>query len=102
MGRIRPGQGLTEVGVGLFTSLFMSYVYKCIGFSCSLRNDVFQIRGLIREGGVEYLIQKPPVFGINVINDNPDNRISSSGMQKRLERALSPETAQVSERDFGT
>ncbi len=91
------GQGLTGAGVSMFASFFQSFAYKSIGFACSLRNDVFQIRGLIKDGGVEYLIQKPPLFGINVVNGNPDNRISFSDMQKRLERALSPGAAQVSE-----
>lgn len=92
------GQGLSGVGVSMFASFFQSFAYKSIGLACSLRNDVFQIRGLIKDGGVEYLIKKPPLFGINVVNGNPDNRISFSDMQKRLERALSPGAAQVSER----
>jgi hypothetical protein len=95
------GQGLTGVGVSMFAPFFQSFAYKSIGFACSLRNDVFQIRGLIKDGGVEYLIKKPPLFGINVVNGNPDNRISFSDMQKRLERALSPGSARVSERHRG-
>lgn len=90
------GQGLTGAGVSMFASFFKSFSYKAIGFACILRNDVFRVRGLIKEGGVEYLIKKPALFGINVINANPDNQISFSDMKKRLERVLTPGDAKIS------
>lgn len=90
------GQGLTGMGVSMFASFFKSFAYEAIGLACDLNNDIFKVRGLIKEGGVEYLIKKPPLFGINVINGNPDNSISFSDMQKRLERVLSPSGAKIS------
>ncbi len=87
---VGTGQGLTGAGVGLFASFFKTFSYESIGFACDLHNDIFRIRGLINQGGVEYLVKKPPLFGINVVNGNPDNRISFSDMQKRLERVLRP------------
>ncbi len=90
------GQGLTGAGVSMFASLFQSFSYEALGFTCVLDSDIFNVRGLIRQGGVEYLIKKPPLFGINVINGNPDNRISFSDMQRRLERVLAPGGATIS------
>lgn len=90
------GQGLTGAGVGMFASFFKSFSYEGIGMACDLKNDIFRVRGLINEGGVEYLIKKPSLFGINVINANPDNQISFSDMKKRLERVLHMDEMKVS------
>ena len=84
------GSGLTDVGVGFFAGLFKQFDYKAIGLACVLNNDQFKVRGLIRQGGVEYIVKRPALFGINVINSTPDNRISFSDMLKRLERVVSP------------
>lgn len=80
------GSGLSGMGLGLFASFFNEFPYEKIAFSCALNNDVFRIKGLIHEDGVEYLVKRPPLMGINVINRNPDNRISFSGMLERLQR----------------
>jgi hypothetical protein len=87
---IGTGSGLSGMGVGLFSSFFSEFPYQKIAFRCRLRNDVFRLRGLIREDGVEYLVKRPPLMGINVINRNPDNRISFSDMLKRLKRVTQP------------
>lgn len=96
------GQGLTGLGVGMFATFFKTFSYQAIGFACDLENDVFRVKGLIKQGGVEYLIKKPPLFGINVINANPDNRISFSDMQERLERVLKPGDMEISTAFTGT
>ena len=85
---IGTGSGLTDAGVGVFAGFFKEFGYDRIGISCTLRNDVFRVRGLIREGSVEYLIKKPLFFGINVINQNPDNRIGFSDMMERIGRVV--------------
>ena len=84
------GSGLTGVGVGVFASFFETFAYESIGFSLDLQNDVFRVRGLMEEDGIEYLIKKPLFFGINVINMNPENRISFSDMVERLKRVVHP------------
>lgn len=84
------GSGLSGMGVSMFASFFKNFSYESIGFACELQNDVFRVRGLITEGGVEYLIKKPPLFGINVINGNPENNISFSDMLERVQRVVSP------------
>lgn len=80
------GTGLSGVGIGLFASFFKEFPYDKIAFSCKLKNDVFRVRGLIHEDGVEYLVKRPLLMGINVINRNPDNLISFSDMLERLQR----------------
>jgi len=83
---IGTGSGLSGMGVGLLASLFKEFPYAEIGLSCTLKNDVFRVQGLIREDGVEYLVKRPPFMGINVVNRNPDNLISFSDMLSRLNR----------------
>ena len=85
------GAGLQGVGVKMVTTFFKDFPYKKIGIQCKLRNDVFQVKGLIKEGGKEYLVRKPAFSGINVVNSNPDNRISFSDMRERLKRITSSE-----------
>jgi hypothetical protein len=80
------GMGLSGLGLGLFAAFFKEFPYEKIAFSCDLKNDVFKVRGLIHEDGVEYLVKRPFFMGINVINRNPDNRISFSDMLERLQR----------------
>ena len=71
---------------GVFTSLFKEFPYKKIGVHAMLENDVFRINGTVREGGVEYLIRRGGFSGVNVVNQNPDNRISFKDMVKRIKR----------------
>ena len=85
------GAGLEGLGIKIMTKFFKDFPYKKIGIRCTLNNDVFKVRGLIREGGKEYLVRKPPLSGINVVNSNPDNRISFSDMRERLERVTGSE-----------
>jgi hypothetical protein len=80
------GAGLSGMGLSLFASFFKEFPYEKIAFSCDLKNDVFRVKGLIHEDGVEYLVKRPMFMGINVINRNPDNRISFSDMLERLQR----------------
>ncbi len=60
--------------------------YEKMGIVSTLRNDTFSLNGTIREGGVEYLVKKPPLFGINVVNRMPDKKISFKEMTGRLKR----------------
>lgn len=96
------GMGLSGMGLNLFASFFKEFPYEKIALSCDLKNDVFSVRGLILEDGVEYLVKRPMLMGINVINRNPDNRISFSDMLGRLQRvqqdnAPSPSGAEAKE-----
>lgn len=89
------GAGLEGLGVRLLTTFLKEFPYKQIGMGCSLENDVFTIRGLIRQGKTEYLVKKPMFSGINVINRNPNNRISFSDMKARLKRINSDDKPRI-------
>ncbi len=86
--RVGTGNPLTGLGVGLLAAVFKQFPYEAVGFYCDLENDVFRIRGLINEDGVEYIIKRPPLIGINVVNSNPTNRISFSDMKERVGRVV--------------
>jgi hypothetical protein len=60
------------------------YDYREIGLACSLHEDLFNLRGTIIEEGIEYLMRKPNVFGIDIINKNPDNEILFSDILERI------------------
>ena len=86
---VSTGSGLSGLGSSLMTTYFKEFPYEKIGFESSLRNDVFIVRGLIQEDGVEYLVKRRFFGGINVINRNPDNRIGFSDMVERAKRVTS-------------
>ncbi len=69
--------------------------YKKMGISSTLKNDTFTLNGTIHEKGVEYLVKKPALFGINVINRMPDKKISFKEMMSRLERVGKSEKSKV-------
>jgi hypothetical protein len=68
----------------ILLQFFEHFPYAKLGIFCKLENDVFTLRGTIHEGGVEYLIRKGPFRGIDVINQNPQNRIRWRQMVQRL------------------
>ena len=71
---------------GAFGSFFKKFSYKKIGIQAYLENDVFAVNGTIREGDTEYLVKRGSFSGVNVVNQNPDNRISFKDMVKRTKR----------------
>lgn len=84
------GGGSPFVGLaGAFASLFKSFPYEKIGVAAHLENDLFTVNGTIKEDGREYLVKRAAFSGVNVINQNPDNRISFKDMVNRLKRVAS-------------
>ena len=84
---VSTGSSLSGPGSSIMTRFFRDFPYAKIGVECRLENDVFTVRGLIHEDGVEYLVKRRLFAGINVINRNPDNRIGFSDMLERARRA---------------
>lgn len=83
------GTGSTGVKMVMNSGLnrfFSYYPYKKIGFRCTLENDIFSLRGLIRQGGREFLIKKGLLRGIDMVNQNPENIISFKDMKERINR----------------
>jgi hypothetical protein len=79
---------------GVFGSFFKLLPYEKIGVQASLQNDVFRVNGTIKEGGKEYLIKRGGLSGVNIINQNPDNRIRFKDMVKRVRRVVSQSKGQ--------
>ena len=71
---------------GTFAKLFREFPYWKIGVAATLENDIFRVNGTIKEHGIEYLVKKGSFSGVNVVNLNPDNRISFKDMVKRIKR----------------
>ncbi|MBW2000275.1 MAG: hypothetical protein JRJ29_20240, partial [Deltaproteobacteria bacterium] len=93
--RIGGGQSPFMGLAGMLASFFKNFNYSRIGIRAILENDVFKVNGTIREGGEEYLVKRSGISGVNVVNRNPDNRISFKDMVKRIKRAISPESRAV-------
>ena len=87
--RIGGGQSPFVGMAGILTSFFREFPYKKIGIHTTLENDIFTINGTIKEGGKEYLVKRSGFSGVDVINQNPDNRIRFKDMVKRIKFALS-------------
>ncbi|KRT73282.1 MAG: hypothetical protein XU12_C0010G0020 [Deltaproteobacteria bacterium CSP1-8] len=83
---VSTGSALSGLGASLMATFFKEFPYEKIGFESGLKNDVFTVRGIIHEDGVEYLVKRGLFGGINVINRNPDNRIGFSDMVERAKR----------------
>lgn len=71
---------------GFWLSLARGFRYSKLGIVSTLRNDTFTLNGTIHEGGIEYLVKKPSLFGISVVNREPGKSISFKEMTGRLKR----------------
>jgi hypothetical protein len=83
---LSSGQQASGGTGGFWMSFIRGFRYQKLGMVSTLRNDTFTLNGTIREGGVEYLVKKPALFGISVINREPDKVISFKEMTNRLKR----------------
>ena len=87
--RIGGGQSPFVGMAGMFVSLFKEFPYQKIGVHATLENDVFSINGTIHEDGREYLVKRGFFSGVDVINQNKDNRVGFKDMLKRIKRITS-------------
>ena len=83
---LSSGQQASVGTGGFWMSLVRGFRYQKLGLVSTLRNDTFTLNGTIHEGGVEFLVKKPALFGISVINREPDKVISFKEMTNRLKR----------------
>ncbi|MBW1781317.1 MAG: hypothetical protein JRL30_11330, partial [Deltaproteobacteria bacterium] len=93
--RIGGGQSPFVGLAGMFASVFKEFPYEKIGVHATLENDVFRIHGTIQEGGTEYLVKRGLFSGVNVVNQNPDNRVSFKDMIKRIKRVTTSKSGPV-------
>jgi hypothetical protein len=97
---ISSGEGTAVAPNKGFTRFISEFGYKKIGIFCSLKNDMFTLRGTIREKGVEYLVKRSWLFGISVVNKKVRNRIRFKDMMSRLERIGQSEGATTRKKDL--
>lgn len=69
-----------------WTRFVKEFRYEKIGIACSLKNDIFSLRGTIKGKGVEYLVKGSGLFAINVVNKQTRNQIQFKDMLNRLKR----------------
>ena len=69
-----------------WTRVVKDFRYNKIGILCSLKNDMFSLRGTIRKKGTEYLVKGSGLFAINVVNKQARNQIRFKDMLSRLKR----------------
>jgi hypothetical protein len=78
-------------GTSAFWMRFIrGFRYEKLGIVSTLRNDTFTLNGTIHEGSTEYLVKKPALFGISVVNRDPQRSISFKEMVSRLKRIGQP------------
>ena len=82
-------------GIPLLGEFFKNFSYSRIAVSCSLKNDIFTMHGLIKKDHTEYLVERGFWGGVNVINQNPGGRIAFSDMLERLARISKSGKAEV-------
>lgn len=83
---LSSGEKASAGGGGFWMSFIRGFRYAKLGIASTLRNDTFTLSGTIHEGGTEYLVKKPALFGISVVNREPGKRISFKEMTGRLKR----------------
>jgi len=69
-----------------WTRLVKNFRYGKIGIACSLKNDMFTLRGTIQGKGDEYLVKGSGLFAINVVNKQTRNQIQFKDMLSRIKR----------------
>jgi hypothetical protein len=94
------GGGSPFIGLaGALTSLFKEFPYDKIAVQASLENDVFRIDGPLKEGDKVYLVKRSGLSGVNVVNQDPDRRISFKDMMKRIKRVTAAQQSTPGEEE---
>jgi hypothetical protein len=94
------GGGSPFMGLaGALTSVFKEFPYDKIAVQASLENDIFRIDGPLREGDKVYLVKRSGLSGVNVVNQDPDGRISFKDMMKRIKRVTAAQQGTTGEEE---
>jgi hypothetical protein len=89
---ITAGQPATPGASSFWLRFIKGFRYDKIGIRSTLKNDMFTIDGTINENGVEYLVKRPALSGISVVNRDPGKTIGFKDMMSRLKRVGQPGT----------
>jgi hypothetical protein len=83
---LSSGQKASGGSSAFWMRFVRGFRYAKLGIVSTLHNDTFTLNGTIHEGGTEYLVKKPALFGISVVNRDSDRSISFREMVSRLKR----------------
>jgi hypothetical protein len=83
---LSSGQQASAGTGGFWMRFIRGFRYEKLGIVSTLHNDTFTLNGIIHEGATEYLVKKPALFGISVVNREPGKSISFKEMTSRLKR----------------
>ena len=84
--RVGGGQSPFVGFSAIFSSFFKTFNYEKIGIRSTLKNDLIRINGTIFEDKKEYIMKGSALAGVNIINQNQNNRIRFKDMIKRIKR----------------
>jgi hypothetical protein len=82
--RIGGGQSPFVGLAGGMVGFLREFNYGKIGVRAVLKNDTFRINGTIHDGGQEYLVKKSGLTGVDVVNRDPNMRISFKEMVRKI------------------
>ena len=88
---LKAVNSISKVGGGIATiaiPFFKNFAYSSIGFKATLKNNIFSLHGLYKEGDKEYIVKKGFLVGVSVINMNTDNKIEWNDFINRVKRAI--------------
>lgn len=92
---LSTGQQATAGSRPFWMRFMRGFRYAKIGIVSTLKNDIFTLNGTIHEKGLEYLVKRTALFGIDVINRMPETKTSFKDMMSRLERVGQSENPEV-------
>ncbi len=84
------------VDLGLATrtalKLFGDFGYTKLGLLIGLKGTMCTVRGLYHEKGVEYILKRSTLTGVDVINGNPENAMPFADLLVRFKKIMNKET----------
>ncbi|WP_022671073.1 hypothetical protein [Hippea alviniae] len=80
----KVGGGIASVAI----PFFKNFAYSSIGFRATLKNNIFSLHGLYKEGNKEYIVKKGFLVGVSVINMNSNNKIEWNDFLNRIKRVM--------------
>ncbi|WP_027192071.1 translocation/assembly module TamB domain-containing protein [Fundidesulfovibrio putealis] len=86
-GRVDPGLAARAA-----LMLFGDFGYKKLGLLIGLKGAMCTVRGLHHENGVEYILKRSGLAGVDVVNGNPENAMPFADLLVRIKKIMNRET----------
>lgn len=71
--------------------LFGDFGYKKLGLLIGLKGAMCTVRGLHHENGVEYILKRSGLAGVDVVNGNPENAMPFADLLVRIRKIMNRE-----------